>query len=189
MDFEEMKTIWNNQDNEPVYVIDKVALHNRILAKKNAARRLINLGELISTFANLVPGLFIIAMNLLNKDDNIYMYILAAWMIASSLAVLLFRIRRKKAARRYDRSMLGDLDYAIATATYQVQLSRLMRWNILPIAILTALGVWDGGKSFWLAAGIILFFVLANYASGWEHRFYEKKKRELEVMRGKMEEG
>ncbi len=188
MEFEEMKAVWNNQDNEPVYVIDKVALHNRILAKKKDAHRLINLGELISSLANLVPGLFIIAMNLLNKNGNVYMYILAAWMIASSLWVLLFRIRRKKAARRYDRSMLGDLDFAIETATYQVQLSRLMRWNIIPIAILTTLGVWDGGNSLWLAAGIIVFFVLANYASGWEHRFYEKKKRELELMKGKMEE-
>ena len=76
------------------------------------------------------------------------MYILSAWMLGSALYLLVSRIRRIKANHRFDRSMRGDLTHAISVATYQVRLSRLMRWNILPIGILTLLGVWSSGKSY-----------------------------------------
>ena len=38
-----------------------------------------------------------------------------------------------------------------------------------------------------LIAGIIIFFVLTNYASGWEHNIYKRKKRELEILKDKLE--
>ena len=39
-----------------------------------------------------------------------------------------------------------------------------------------------------LISGLILiFFVLTGYASGWEHRIYKARKRELEILQGKLE--
>ena len=115
------------------------------------------------------------------------MYVLSAWMLCSALYLLLGRIRRIHADQRFDRSMRGDLTHAVSVATYQVRLSRAMRWNMLPIGLLTALGVWDGGKSIWIAAGILVFFALANYAAGWEHSMYRARKRELEILQNKLE--
>jgi len=83
---------------------------------------------------------------------------------------------------------MGDLRHAIAVATYQVQLSYLLRWNTLPIGILIILSVWDGGRSFWLAIGIMIFLFIANYAAGWEHNFYKSRKRELEILLNKLNE-
>ncbi len=35
MEFDEMKKIWDAQNNQPLYVIDEKALHNRIQSKMN----------------------------------------------------------------------------------------------------------------------------------------------------------
>ena len=187
MEFEEMKKVWDAQNNEPIYGINEQALHNRILSKKKQAHHLANLSELLCIIVYSGAGCILIALNLMNRSSNVFMYILAAWMLCSALYLLVSRIRRINGVQQFDRSMRGDLEYAITVATYQVRISRLIRWNTVPIGLLIILGVWDGGKSMWLVAGIIVFLFLANYASGWELNFYKKKKRELEILKEKLE--
>jgi hypothetical protein len=188
MEFDEMKKIWDTQNNEPIYAINEKALHNRILSKKNQARHITNITELLSIIANVVCACFILGINIYKQRENVFMYLLSAWMFVTALYLLVSRIRRIKNDHQFDRSLHGDLAYAISVATYQVGLSRLMRWNVLPIGILILLGVWDGGKSIWLALGILIFFILTNYAAGWEHNIYKSKKRELEVLKSKLED-
>ena len=187
MEFEEMKKVWDAQNNEPIYGINEKALHNRILKKKNQAQHTTNLSELFSIIAYTFSGCFIIALNLMNKSNNVFMYILSAWILCMALYSLVSRMRRVNRGQQFDRSMRGDLEYAISMATYQVHFSRLARWSILPMGLLILLAVWDSGKSTWLLVGIVIFLVLANYASGWEHNFYKKKKRELEILKEKLD--
>jgi hypothetical protein len=78
-------------------------------------------------------------MNLFDQSSNISMYVLSAWMLGSALFMLVSRIRRIKGDNQFDRSMSGDLDHAISVATYQVRISQIMLWNILPIGALTFL--------------------------------------------------
>jgi hypothetical protein len=185
MDFTEMKKIWDSQNNEPLYVINEKALHNLIQSKKRQADHLTNISELLLILVNMGAGCFILGMNVFQQSGNIFMYLLAAWMLSSALYVLVSRIRRIKANYRFDRSMRGELAHALSVATYQVHLSRLGWWSILPIGILTLLGVWE--KSVWVAGGILLCFGLTHYAAGWEHRIYKARKRELEVLQNKLE--
>jgi hypothetical protein len=187
MEFEEIKKVWDSQNNEPIYGVNEKALHHRILSKQNQAHHITNISELLSIFTNIGTGCLILGMNLFKQSGSIFMYILSAWMFGVALYSLVSRVRRIKEGNRFDRSMLGDLEYAISLATYQVRLSQLMRWNSLPIGILILLGVWDGGKSVWIAVGILVFFVLVNYAAGWEHRIYKTRKRELETLHSKLE--
>ena len=187
MEFDEMKKIWDSQNNEPLYAINEKALHNRILSKKKQAHHITNSSEILSIIAYAVAGCFILGVNFFKQSESIFMYFLSAWMLGSALYLLVSRIRRMKEAYRFDRSMRGDLNHAISDATYQVRISQLMRWNILPIAILILLGVLDGGKSVWIAVGILIFFVLVNYGAAWEHRIYKARKRELETLQNKLE--
>lgn len=189
MEFDEMKKIWDAQNNEPLYVINEKALHNRILSKKKQAYHITNISELFVIIAYIGAGCFLLGVNLLNqKSGNVFMYLLAAWMFGSALYSLVSRIRRIRGNYRFDRSMLGDLHHAISVATYQVRFSQLMRWNILPIGIFSLLGVWESGKSVWQTVGILIFFVLGNYAAGWELSIYKARKRELEILQNKLEE-
>jgi len=49
------------------------------------------------------------------------------------------------------------------------------------------LGILETGKSIWLAVGTSAFLILVNYAAGWEHNIYKKRKLELETLRAKLE--
>jgi hypothetical protein len=187
MEFEEMKKIWDAQNNELFYGINEKALHNCILSKKKQVYHIANISEWLCIIVNGVGGCFILGVYLFKQSGNIFMYILAAWMFGSALYLVVTRMRRIKGYHLFDRSMHGDLDHAISMATYQVRLSLIMRWNALPIALLTLAGILDSGKSIWLAIGILIFFVLTNYAAGWEHNSYKARKRELEILKNKLE--
>jgi hypothetical protein len=187
MEFDELKQVWDSQNNELLWAVNEKALHNRILSKKKQAYHITNTSELLLIIVNMAAGYFIFQMNLSGHNGNIFMYVLAAWMLGVSWYLLFSRIRRLKKDKQFDRSMRGDLNYAISVATYQVRLSLLGRWSILPIGLLTLLGLWQSGKPVWIIAIILIFFALTTYASKWEHKIYKTKKSELEILKNKLE--
>ena len=186
MEFEQLRKIWDAQDNQPLYAINEKAMYNLILSKKKQAHHITNISELLLIFVNLGAGIMTLAMNLFKQSGNISLYVLSAWMLGSALYILVHRIQRIKGDQQFDRSINNDLSHAISIASYQVRLSQIMRWNILPIAILTLLGLWEGEKPIWIALIVLLFFALTYYAGGWEHNIYKKKKRELEILQKKL---
>jgi len=186
MEFEELRKIWDAQNNQPLYAINEKAMYNLILSKKKQAHHITNISELLLIFVNLGSGILALALNLFKQSGNISLYVLSAWMFGSALYTLVHRIQRIKGDQQFGRSMSGDLDHAISTASYQVRISQIMRWNILPVAALTLLGLWEGGKPIWIAIVVLLFFALSYYAGGWEHNIYKKKKRELEILQKKL---
>ena len=188
MEFEELRRIWDTQNNQPLYAINEKAMYNLILSKKKQAHHITNVSELLLIFVNIASGIFVLGMNFFKQSGNISWYVLSAWMLASALFMLVNRIRRINANNQFDRSMSGDLNHAISVATYQVRISQIMRWNILPIAAFTFLGLWEGGKSIWIAIIVLLFFALTFYAGGWEHNIYKRKKQELEVLKKKLDD-
>ncbi|QIP14940.1 hypothetical protein G8759_21100 [Spirosoma aureum] len=187
MEFDELQKIWDSQTKEPLWVINEHGLHKRILAKKSQAHHITNFSELLTIWVNLGAGSFVLGVNFFKRPENLFMYVMAGWMLVTALFVVVSRIRRLKSETTFDRSMLGELNEAIAMATYQVRLSRLLRWNIVPIGALSLLSVWEGGKSGWLLVVLLIFFVLVYFASGWEHRIYAVKKRELDVLLKKLQ--
>ena len=186
MEFDELQKIWGAQRAEPFYALNVKALHNRILSKKKQAGHIHNFSELLLIVVNIGSGSFVLGMNFFNEAGSVFMYLLSVWMFVTATYVLINRIRRLMGELNFDRSLLGDLNHAIALATYQVNLSRIMRWNMLPVAILVLLGMWDSGKSLWISVVIVIFFALAHYAGGWEHGIYKNRKQELEVLREKL---
>jgi hypothetical protein len=187
MEFDEMKKIWDSQNNETLYAINEKSLHDHIVSKKQKAYRITNFSELLLIVVNSVAGGFILALNFPLIDGGIFMYLLSVWMLGSVLFLLLGRFRRIRGDNRFDGSMHDDLHQAISVATYQVRLSQLMRCNILPIGLLSFLSVWQGGKSIWIVIGMLIFFAFAYYAGNWEHQIYELKKRDLEILKDKLE--
>jgi hypothetical protein len=187
MEFEELQKIWDTQHNQPLYVINEKALHNRILTKKYQANHIAGFSEWLLMIVNIATGACIFGMNLV-QHNWIFMYLLAAWLLGSAIYVLVGRLRRIKVQHRFDRSMLGDLQHALAAAGYQVRLAHIMRWNALPIALLVLLGFWESSMPVWFALATGLFFILTFYASGWELNIYKNKKRELEILQQKLQQ-
>ena len=183
MEFDEMKKVWDSQTNQSLYVINEAALHKTIKSRRDKGAHITNITELISIVVNLASGAFLFTTTMADETVNVYLYILATWMVITGIYCLFGRVRRIKGDRQFDRTMLGDLNYAVAIANYQVHFSALMRWNIIPIGILISLGMWKNENSTEFIIGLILFFALTFYASGWEHRYYKSRRRDLEELR------
>src|SRR6186997_1123318 len=131
MEFEELRKIWDSQNNQPLYAINEKAMYNLILSRKKQARHITNISELLIIIVYIITGSVVLGINLFDQSSNISMYLLSAWMLGIALFMLLNRIMRIKRNNQFDRSMSGDLDHAIAVATYQVRISQIMLWNIV----------------------------------------------------------
>ena len=156
------------------------------MSKKKTGYHITNTCELLLIIVNASAGLFILGLNLSEPGVNIYMYSMAAWMLLSALYMLVSRIRRINSSKRFDRSMLGDLSHAISLGAYQVRISRIRRWNILPTGVLCLLWLWESGKPTWSIVIITIFFAAAAYTTKWEHSIYKNRKRELEILQKKL---
>lgn len=187
MEFEELQQIWDVQNNQPLYAINEQALHNRIVAKKYQVIHIVRISEWILIVTNTASGIFTFWINNTGRQ-GIFVYLMAAWMLVSALYVLISCIRRVTTQPRFDRSLLGDLQYALATAGYQVRLSAVMRWNILPIGVWVVLVFWEAHKPWWIGLGAACFILLVFYATRWEHAIYQSKKRELQTLLNKLQQ-
>jgi hypothetical protein len=187
MEFEEMKKIWDAQNNQPLYVIDENALHHRIQSKRSGLLHITNRSEWSLMMINLSTGIILLALNPFKPGANIFMYLESAWMFATVVYVVVSRIDRIKAGRRFDRSIHGDLDHAISVASYQVRLSRVIRWNLLPMGAIMIFSGWEAGKLVKVCAVILVAYALAFYVGTKERRMNNRRKRELQVLKEKLE--
>lgn len=188
MEFEEMQKIWDSQNNRILYAIDENALSKGISAKKQQTLRTSNVSELTIIITYIVAGFIILFVIAINKMNNMFMYLLSGWMFVTAVYAIVIRLKRINGNKKFDRTLSGDLDHAIATATHQVRFSRVLKWNIFPVTALVTLVLWNGNKSIWIIVGIVAFFMLSFLASKWEHNFYKKNKDELEKLKLKLEE-
>src|SRR6202008_1213324 len=109
MEFDEMKTIWDAQNNQTLYAIDEKALHTRVLSKKSRSRRNANFTELLLIIVNIAVACFITAVNLFRSKQTNFIFVMAGWMLLTAGFVLVARMRRTRNQNRFDRSVLGDL--------------------------------------------------------------------------------
>jgi len=187
MEFDEMKKIWDAQNNQPLYVIDEKALHNRIRAKMNTVLRLTTMSEWLLIAIYLGTGSILLGHNFLKPGVNIFLYLEGAWMFATVVYLVIHHIRRIKASRRFDRSIHGDLNHAISLATYQMRLSQIIRWNFLPMGVIMILSGWESGKLIKVGAIILISYSLAFYITSKGYRTNKRRKRELQVLKEKLE--
>jgi hypothetical protein len=189
MEFDEMKKIWDAQNNQPLYVIDEKALHNRIRSKMTAILFLASITDWSLIFIYLVVGGILIGLNLSQRVANVFEYIEAVWMFGIVGYMVVSHIRRIKASRQFDRSIQGDLDHAISLAGYQMRISQLVSWNLLPLGAIMIFSGWEAGKLFKVSVIVVLSSVLAVYVNSTGYRANKRRKRELQVLKEKLEGG
>jgi len=183
MEFEEVKSIWGAQDAQPIFRVDEKELYEKVLGRKRKALHITNISELVLIFVHLGAGGYVWY---LNTRGIFFMYLLAGWMIVVALLCVVSRVRRVVSGRRYDRSVRGELQHALAVAKYQVKLSRFGRWNIVLIGVFCVFGMWESGKSPWVGVLVGLFFVATYYLSGFEHGIYKRQRDRLEELYSKL---
>ena len=189
MEFDEMKKIWDAQNNQPLYTLDEKALHNRIQSKMNTVLRLTTIREWVLILINLGAGGILICFNRFKAGTNIFLYLEAAWMFATVVYFIVYRIRRIKAGRQFDRSIHGDLDHSISLVSYQIRTSEFIRWNLPPTGVIMIFSGWESGQLLKVSVVILVSYTLAFYVTSKGIRADKKRKRALQVLKDKLETG
>jgi hypothetical protein len=185
MEFEGLQRIWDAPSNQHLFMLDEAALHQRILTKNKKTQRVARFTELLLIFVNAAAGCFIFAMR--KGSAEILLVVLASWMWLTALYMVFSHLRRLRSERRFDRTLLGSLQHALATATYQVRISALVLWNNLLVLLYCVFMILQTGKSLWYAVGLGIFFLIAWRAASWEQRLYKNRRRELEQLLHKLQ--
>ena len=165
MDFEEMKKIWDTQNNQPLYAIDEEALHNRVKAKKNSTKRTTNKTELILIAANVFAGGLVIISRFIKDNATLVSTFMGVMMLITAAYLIFLRARRIKRDQQVDNSVLGDLDNALENINYRVSLSRSMIWYAILVSFLTLYSVFDSEKSIVFILLVSVFFVIGIFMS------------------------
>ena len=189
MKFEDMKKIWDEQNQTHLYVIDEKLLQENIKAKKSGAIRFINKMEWFIIIANSCAAGVILIANLLNYPGDIFAYLMAIALLGSVGYAINRRMHRLKNENRFDRTLLGDLEHAISNATYRARLSSwlLMYWIVF--AILFVLNFINEGKSLMIILLAVAFCIIVYFLGRWEHRSWHlANKKRLEAMKAKLTE-
>lgn len=189
MEFDEMKKIWDSQNNEPLYAINEEALHRSVKAKKNVAGRVVNLTELGLMLVNGTTSI-ILLIDAIVDEESTSDYIGAFLMMLTVAYIYLTRVKRKKSEHKFDRTILGELDHAIARTKSTIKLgSTMIWWYFLPICIWVIGNMTYKGASWekWLL--IMGAFILGFTVSSWEVRkIHVPRRKRLEALRNKLKE-
>ena len=173
-----MQKIWNEQKGETMYAINESALHRSITRKKDAANKRINKVEISLMIINSLVSIILLTDAILDKE-GFWDYAGAFIMMLTVVFLLIFRIQRKRAANKFDRSMLGELDHAIVNTKSVLQIATTMvYWYLVPV------GFYSLGKMIYFGASlekwllIIGLYTLAFFLIQWERRKCHIPRRE-----------
>lgn len=190
MEFEEMKRIWDQQHQEPLYAINEEALHRSIKSTKKRASRLSNINDWGLLVVSIGTAIAYGMLAIIDETPTVYDYLIVAALLIIAAYVWLGRIGRKKKERAFARTMLGDLNHAIANVNYEAARAKnMVWWYIAPLTILTFLNMSQADVSLWKWIGLVAAFVFSGLLTRWElvHRF-KPKQRKLEALRKKLTE-
>ena len=187
MEFDEMKKVWDTQNNQPSYVIDEKALQNRIQRKKHSV--LVNIGDWLLIISNIAVIILLVGRHPFTPGANIFLYIEAIWTFATVVYLVVSLIVRIKASRRFDRSIHGDLNHAIYLISYQMRISQITSWNLLPMGAIIIFSGWVAGKLFMVSSLVLVIDTVAIYAAGKIYQVNKRRKRALQGLKEKLESG
>ena len=189
MEFEEMQKIWNEQKGETMYAIDESALHRSITKKKNNISRKVSIVELSLMAINSAVAIFLLVDAIVDKE-GLWDYAGAVIMGLTVLFLYFFRKRRKNNENTFDRSILGELNHAIANSRSILQIATIMiYYYLIPTSIVSM------GKMIYFGASIdkwlliIGLYTLAFFLVRWEKRaIHIPRKNRLEALKKKIQE-
>ncbi|MEM9897526.1 MAG: hypothetical protein AAF789_14285 [Bacteroidota bacterium] len=188
MEFDQIQHIWDQQNGERMFAINESELKRQISQKKHNINRKINWLEISLILINSACAL-IFAYNAVFKGENWDIFP-AIFMLFSIGFLLMLRKRRLRQEQTFDRSMLGELDHAIANSQSLLCISSTMiTYYLFPIACYSIISMAYQQASFekW---GIVLgLFVLAFFLIRLEKKhIHQPRKKRLIALRKKIKE-
>jgi len=126
MEFEDLKMVWDTQNNEQVFAINEKVLHQRVIRKNIAAKKTADSNEKGMMVISLFLALFMVVIY---YTGHSLVYILQS-IIFLAVATYIFMDRRKRLQNDglSAGSILDDLNQAIRTNNYEIRRQKSMAW-------------------------------------------------------------
>ena len=192
MDFEEMKMIWDTQNNEPLYAVNERALHQSVRRKSRRFKQLVVFFEFVVCLNIFGLGAFYAVTTLLRGQQYERLASAAILLATAAYFVVGITYRRRREAE-FESTLLGDIDNALWQVRNHVSRARALRWSlIVPCSLAVAidwifpLGEFRQG---WLF--LLFFLLMATSAWGIEYEircWYLPRQRNLEALRNTLVE-
>jgi len=164
MEFEDMKKIWDEQNNENIYAINESELHRRVIRKKNRVKRMINKFELTCLIAMICCALLATTMGILHNQ----WYKLGDALIFFMVAGYIYKSRRDriKYEGQSNLSLLEDIEQAIRSIDYHAKRHKyFILWYMLPIFLTIIVNAaFSYSKPWWLWVAFLALFAFAYWA-------------------------
>lgn len=184
MKFDELQQLWCQQENVSPQPIDHMELKKLIDKRKSSAENSAAFLEMVLVIINGGTGISLL-YSCISENKGIFAFLFAGFMLLGSLYFFSRFIQRRRAERKFDRSMAGELEHAITTADYILRLSRtILFWYGLPLLILGGFALLEKGVSAWALLGVFAVVALSFWAGQWEIRkFHSPRKQRLLELR------
>ena len=215
MDFEQLKVIWDSQNDKPLYAVNEAALHAIVRRRKDEEHRRTAWCYGREIAINLLVGIVMLALSVVFVwGDQAWLQSLpwvnrpvTSWHVLAMLvggslwifcAGYMWSARRRQLRREenYDHSLHGDLDRALSHIDFQIHIARsIVWWGLVPSWI--AAGLWvvalfhlKGGPAWAYVMGAVVMAGAFAFALACQYqairRRYQPRQRELEALREKL---
>lgn len=179
MNIEELKKVWDSENQKLLYTIDEQAMDQIILKKSESANRK---GEIIENFIfwmNIIVPLILLTLLVVAKQDNMGTYLTCGFMFSAAAYIQIMKAKRRKMDDAIGSSVLDHLDQAIYNATQIAKITNnLLKWYITIIGLLSMLVLYLDQVHWGFLLGMAVVFVVAFLAGRWEQKAWHEKRRD-----------
>ena len=215
MEFEEMKLIWDSQNNEPLYAMNEGALHRVVQRRLTNWQTCLSRSFAVEIAVGLACGvLMLVYAAVLVFGDPAWVIrrsggqiVVSPWDLAALIAasaiwfyygvfMMMARVRQMRREEAFDSTLRGDIERALAHVDFQITTARnIVWWGIIPAwvaALLFVVALFHLKSSplwvYLLIGGIALVAFVGVVVS--KHRSitnkFEPRRRELKSLRAKL---
>lgn len=190
MNIDELKKVWDDENNQPLYVINQINMEKIIEKKGRKANRRVVIVENFMIGMNILIPIGLIIFAAIQGKDKASIYFMEAFMFLTAAYIMYHRQRRLSSQKNWGKSIMNSLDEAIHNATYQARLTKtLLVWYLLGLGVISVVMLILEGKPLWLILLMIGFFIGASLLGRLEQKYlHDRYRDELIAMKSKLSE-
>lgn len=168
MEFKDLQVIWNEQSNEPQFVVDSDLLYSRLEQDDIKTQRFQAFEEWCYAAMTAVVGVLTISEPILEHKEYHQLPLGAVFLFLSAYFLWKKRQRRKEAPD-YDESFLGMIDGSIAhleSYSRWTKWANILFWVCTIISSLVTLFLYYDSKPIWIWIGLVVMLGVTYVAVG-----------------------
>jgi len=210
MEIDEMKAIWDTQEEQPLYAINEAGL-NRVLSKKRRKFARFIFWQELQTYVGAAFSVGVVVLIIcldyfgvfwksghqieLSRWDTLALFAAGAFWLRFAYYIFDGRQKQKRLERKSASTLLDHLDSDISQAEYQIKVRKQILWHYLSVyagvSLFLLVIIHITGESEWFMVPLITLCVVALVIETLaQRRMVDRKmlpwRQELYALRAKL---